>query len=538
MGEAFSAFVRFFVKDEVSADADKVKRKARETSEEMDEAAKAAGERLKGGFDKAKTSAATFAKGLAGVGAGIAGGIGALMGLAASTQTTVEDMGKLQVAFADAGHSSETAQAVFSEMVGILGETDQAVEAANHLAELTSSEEELATWTNIASGVYAKFGDSLPLEGLTEAANHTAKLGEVQGPLADALEWLGVSTEDFNAQLAACTTEQERSSLITSTLNGLYGEAGKQYQEVNADLIAARQSQADWNTALAEAGQVVQPISTAITNMGTQVIQWLVPHLQTLANKVTEFTTNHLPGIQAKVQAVWGVVQGLIPVAAGLLAGFLAYKAINGTIAAVNTIMDVWRARTLIMAAAQRALNLVLAANPIGLVVTLLAGLVGAFVTAYTTSESFKNKVNAVFDGVKSAVSTAINFVKGLLNFEWKWPKIPLPHFSFSGSINPLDWPSKGLPKIGVDWYAKGGIFDEPTLFATPSGLKGVGEAGPEAVAPISTLMGYVRQAVAEAQGGGYTANVNVTTGETDPAKLARMIARAQRREAYAYGAV
>ena len=538
MGEVFSSFVRFFVRDEVSAEADRVERAAREAADGMDEAAEAAGTRLKGGFEKAKTAAGTFVKGLAGVGAGLAGAVGGIMGLAMSTQETVEDMGKLQVAFSDAGHSAETAQAVFTGMVGILGETDQAVEASNHLAELTSSEQELASWTDIAAGVYAKFGDSLPLEGLTEAANHTAKLGEVQGPLADALEWLGVSTEDFNAQLAACNSEQERSSLITSTLNGLYGEAGRQYQEVNADLIAARQSQADWNNALAEAGQVVQPIATAITNMGTQVIQWLVPHLQTLANKVTEFTTNHLPGIQAKVQGVWNVVQGLIPVAAGLLAGFLAYKAINGTIAAVNTIMDVWKARTLLMAAAQRALNLVLAANPIGLVVTLIAGLVGAFVTAYTTSETFRNKVNSVFATVKSVVTGAINVIKGALNFEWKWPKVKLPHFSFTGSINPLDWPTQGLPKVGVEWYAKGGVFDQPTIFATAAGLKGVGEAGPEAVAPVSTLMGYIRQAVAEAQGGGFTANVNVTTGETDPAKLARMIAREQRREAYAYGAV
>lgn len=537
MSEVFSAYARFFIRDEVSGETDRVERSARDAAREMDNAADAAGQRLKGGFEKAKTAAGTFAKGLAGVAAGVTGAIGGLMGLAMSTQETVEDMGKLEVAFKDAGHTSETAQAVFSGMVGVLGEYDQAVEASNHLAELTSNTEELASWTDISAGVYAKFGDSLPLEGLTEAANHTAKLGEVQGPLADALEWCGVKTEDFNAQLAACTTEQERSSLITSTLTGLYGDAGKAYQETNADLVAARQAQADWNTALAEAGQVMQPISTAVTEIGTKVISWLVPHLQTLAGKVTEFTTTHLPGIIDKVQGVWDKVQGLIPVASGLLAGFIAYKAINGVIAGVNTVMDIWRARTVIMTAAQQALNLALKANPIGIVVTLIAGLIGAFVTAYQTSETFRTKVNSVFNTVKSVVTGAINTIKSILNFEWKWPKVPLPHFSFSGSINPLDWPTKGLPRVGVEWYAKGGVFDEPTIFATARGLKGVGEAGPEAVAPISTLMSYVKQAVAEA-GAGYTANINVKTGETDPAKLARMIAQQQRREAYAYGAI
>ena len=43
-------------------------------------------------------------------------------------------------------------------------------------------------------------------------------------------------------------------------------------------------------------------------------------------------------------------------------------------------------------------------------------------------------------------------------------------------------------PSIRVDWYAQGGIFDQPTLFATPYGFKGVGEAGPEAVLPLDTL--------------------------------------------------
>jgi hypothetical protein len=54
--------------------------------------------------------------------------------------------------------------------------------------------------------------------------------------------------------------------------------------------------------------------------------------------------------------------------------------------------------------------------------------------------------------------------------------------------MNPLKWLEEGTPKLNVEWYAKGGIFDKPTLFNTPYGLKGVGEAGPEVVAPLSSL--------------------------------------------------
>lgn len=76
-----------------------------------------------------------------------------------------------------------------------------------------------------------------------------------------------------------------------------------------------------------------------------------------------------------------------------------------------------------------------------------------------------------------------------------------MPHFKFSGSLNPLNWATEGLPKIGVEWYAKGAIMNQPTVFGiNPSNGKRMigGEAGPEAVAPIDTLLEYIRTAVSE----------------------------------------
>lgn len=114
-----------------------------------------------------------------------------------------------------------------------------------------------------------------------------------------------------------------------------------------------------------------------------------------------------------------------------------------------------------------------------------------------------KNTVTNVFSGIVNAIKDklngAMNFVKGVIekikgffNFNWSLPKIKLPHFSISGSKNPLDWIDKGVPKIKVDWYAKGGIFTQPTIFNTASGLKGVGERGAEAVLPIDKLQDYM----------------------------------------------
>ena len=125
-------------------------------------------------------------------GTALAGLATGFLATAETSQDFIEDMGKLDTAFTTSGHSAEVGKKTYQELVGVLGETDQAVEAANHLAKLTDNEKDLQAWTEICTGVYATFGDSLPIEGLTEAANETAKVGQVVGPLADALNWAGV----------------------------------------------------------------------------------------------------------------------------------------------------------------------------------------------------------------------------------------------------------------------------------------------------------------------------------------------------------
>lgn len=227
-----------------------------------------------------KTGFSIISTGLTAITGAAIAGTTAFLALGEATQDTVEDMGKLETAFTTAGFSSDTAKKSFEGMVGILGETDQSVEAVNHLAQLTDSEEELAKWTNIAAGVYATFGDSLPLEGLTEAANETAKVGEVTGPLADALNWAGVSEDKFNESLAQCNSEQERATLITQTLSEIYEEAGNTYSEVNKDLIEARKATANFNVALSELGKLATPITTSLKNAFSSAVTSIIPDLQ------------------------------------------------------------------------------------------------------------------------------------------------------------------------------------------------------------------------------------------------------------------
>ena len=109
-------------------------------------------------------------KGLAGIGVAVGGAVAGFLATGEASQSFIEDMGKLETAFTTSGHSAEVGKKTYEELVGILGETDQAVEASNHLAKLTDNEEDLAKLTESCAGIYASFGDSLPIEGLTEAA--------------------------------------------------------------------------------------------------------------------------------------------------------------------------------------------------------------------------------------------------------------------------------------------------------------------------------------------------------------------------------
>lgn len=210
--------------------------------------------------DASKKFSATFKKGIT-VAAGIASAVGAAMvAIADSTREYRTEMGKLETAFTVAGHSSEAAAKTYGALQSVLGETDTAVEAANHIAKLVSNEQDLQTWTDICTGVFATFGDSLPIEGLTEAANETAKVGTVTGLLADALNWAGVSEDDFNAKLASCNSERERAALITDTLNGLYNSASDSYKKTNKAVLDANRAQEKWNSAMAKVGAIVEPI--------------------------------------------------------------------------------------------------------------------------------------------------------------------------------------------------------------------------------------------------------------------------------------
>ena len=225
----------------------------------------------------------------AGVGAAAAAAGAALVGIAESTREYRTEQGKLTTAFEAQNFSAEQARTTYEALNGVLGDSGQAVEAANHLAMLTDNEKDLKTWTDICTGVFATFGDSLPIEGLTEAANETAKVGQVTGPLADALNWAGINEDKFNESLEACSNEQERQALITKTLSGLYTESAEAYRENNAEVIAANEAQDKLNNAMAKIGETIEPAITKGKELIAEVMEKAAPMLADLAEVAIPF---------------------------------------------------------------------------------------------------------------------------------------------------------------------------------------------------------------------------------------------------------
>lgn len=227
-----------------------------------------------------KTGFTAAAAGVGAVVGAVAGGVSAINNIAEETREYREDMGKLQTAFETAGISQEAATKTYKDFYSIIGEEDRSVEAVNHLAKLTKNQKDLEKWTNICAGVWGTFGDSLPIEGLTEAANETAKTGTVTGVLADALNWAGVSEDSFNEQLANCSSEQERASLITNTLNRLYKESAENYRDANSAIIDSRKAQSELTDATAKLGEAAEPVSTTFKYMGAEILNSIVPGTQ------------------------------------------------------------------------------------------------------------------------------------------------------------------------------------------------------------------------------------------------------------------
>lgn len=338
------------------------------------------------------------------------------------------EMSKLDSAFSDSDVSASQAKDTYKDFYSILGDSGQSVEAVNFLSELAHNQKDLNKWTTIATGVYGKFGASLPVEALMESSNETAKVGQITGNLADALNWAGVSEDEFNEKLAACSTEQERQNLIMNTLNGLYSESAKTFQESNKEVIANNKATQDLAETQAELGKKVEPIMTSVK----QGFADLLGEILNLTNGVD------YEGFKQKIDGAFKTVkEDILPaVVDGLKWIKDNSEVIIAGIVGIGTAFAVWKVVSLITGVinaykafkiaqegatvAQWLLNIAMNANPIGILITLIAALVAAFIYLWNNCDSFRQFFVDMWENIKKVVGTVVDAIAGFFKSAWE----------------------------------------------------------------------------------------------------------------------
>ena len=262
-----------------------------------------------GAFEGLGTTLGNVAKGgLKVVAAGVGAAIGGLVASAEATREYRTEMGKLTTAFETVGHRTEIAEESYKRLQAVIGETDQSVEAAQQIALLAESEEDVIQWSDLAAGVVARFGDALQPETFFEAANETMTLGEATGAYVQLLEGANYDVEKFNEGLAACTTESEKQAYMLKITDELLGDAADMYRVTNEEVMRANSANEAWTATMAQAGAAVEPILTDVKLLGASLLGELMPGI----TGVTDAFRGLINGEEGSAAAVGEALSGLL----------------------------------------------------------------------------------------------------------------------------------------------------------------------------------------------------------------------------------
>ncbi len=405
---------------------------------------------------------------LSGVSTAAAGVIGAVAATVPATEEYRKIMGSLEVSSEAAGYSAEQTTESYKLLYGVLGDDQTAATTTANLQALGLSQQDLTAMINGTIGAWAKYGDSIPIDGLAESINETAKVGQVTGNLADVLNWASGEEEAFNQKLAMCSTESERVNLIMQEManQGLM-QVGQKWQENNKNLVEGNQATADFQAATAELAETVAPVITMLTEVAAGLIE--------------KFTS-----LPPEIQTVIGTAVALVAVIGPLITGI---GNVSKGIGVLTPLL--------------KGLWAVMKANPVAAVVTIIGTLITILVTAYQKCEWFRDGVNAIWDGLMSGINwikeqlgNAIDWINDKLDWvKDKVSDLPVIGGLFSGrSIQPEIMQP---PQIETRWFAKGGILNRPTMFARNGNTEywgGEPETGGEAILPINLLKNYIRE--------------------------------------------
>lgn len=445
------------------------------------------------------------------------------------------------------------------EEMGLMGNT-----ADETFKTLSGSSEAMkASWENVLTAIGS--GDSAQVKtaasGLVDslfgAVNE--ETGAREGGVIENL--LGLAQRSFEALGAALP------GMLDMALNAMPPEIGGPLREAFESIgkvvetVAPIVSSAVGGivTAVGQIAPVVAPLLPIIAGvMGAVKIAGVIT---TIVGAISGFITTAgaaigmISGIPALISAIVTIMGGPITIIAAIVGAIVAFLATNEEARA--KVLEVWNnIKTAVTNAVTGAIDFLTnawntASSTVATVMgnikdtisktwntvkSTVASVVGGIVSTISGKLSgIASRVRGIFNSVKKGITDPINTAKSLISsaigkiksiiggVKLQLPHINLPHFSVSGGKAPWGIGGKGsLPSFSVSWYAKGGYFDEPTIFA------GVGERGGEFVWPsYAPYLDRYADALSERMGGAGGVNVYLTyNGSGDADELVSTLTR------------
>ena len=466
-------------------------------------------------------------------GAASAGAVtAAVLARASATEDYRIAQGKLNTAYEAAGYSAETAATAYNEFYQILGDTDTATEASQLLSKLVQNEQDVTKWTRVAAGVSGTFGDSLPIEGLIEATNETAKVGKVTGVLADALNWVGISEDKMNERLERTSSEAERNRILLETLTGSYDDAADAFYRNNEQLVQARKNQAALSAMTAKLGNASAIAKNSLMRLfGVQedgsiragsALAWLNDRAESVLAKFQEWSQDGtMDALAQKLD------QGLAR--AGEMAGNAFQWVLDHGDTIKRWVVGLGTALALVKVAqfASGVMNAIktvklfattvgtiVAANPVVLAIVAAIAAISLLVANWDKVKAKAGElwdgIKTVFGGIKDSIVGAFNSAKEAVGSFFSW---------IGDKLSALDGAIESVPVIGSIYRGIKGagswVIDKVTGHATgtsyfPGGWTRVNERGGE----IMRLPGgtqIIPHDVSRRMVGGTTVQVYVT---------------------------
>lgn len=479
------------LKDEMSGGLVAAAKAAKKSGKNIDDSMMQATRKVVAFKNKSLTALGDFAKkGVKATGAAVAGMTAAFIALDGATEEYRVAQGKLNAGFQTAGFSADVARKSYRNFYAIIGDTDTATEASQLLANMAKNEEEVTKWTRIAAGVHGTFGDSLPIEGLVESANETARTGKVTGVFADALNWVGIMEDDFNAKLEQTTDVSKRNRLIMDTLSTTYDKAADSFYANNQQVINARRNHATLDETLAKVGDTSSKVKNQLWVLAGaaedgsirsgSALDWVQQKAEAFGAWVEgldlsalkqQFDENFTQGLQRAGDAMdWcrehadGLKTGvkLLAVAFGLVklaqfnqsvaGGASALLGMGKTVLTMTGVLGGQTAATGAATAAQTGLNAAMSANPVGAVILLIEGAIAVGVLLYKNWDTVKAKAGEVWTSIKTAFGGIRDSITGAFSaakdkvagfFSWlnqKIESVPILGSIYKGGKSAVSW--------------------------------------------------------------------------------------------------